>query len=249
MNRFISILIVVLLFVSLYFSYRTRAYRFEIFNDEFLELEAPEKIEIINRPIVFDTQRKFLTGLYRQKHTGDCDLDTDGTDACIFIEPKILVLHMTDLDSFEESFEYMKEPVLREEREKLISRSYDRVNVSSHYLIDKDGSIYSLMPDNYMGRHAIGVNHVSIGIENVGMNSAKPTREQVEANLKLIKSLIKKYGIKGDNIYSHAETALLKKKGAPIFIEKDENYLIQKNCGEKLIKEIRNKLKTYEERT
>ena len=38
MNRFISILIVVLLFVSLYFSYRTRAYRFEIFNDEFLEL-------------------------------------------------------------------------------------------------------------------------------------------------------------------------------------------------------------------
>ncbi len=159
--------------------------------------------------------------------------------ACVLIEPKIIVVHMTDLDSFEKSFEYMREPVLREEREKLISRSYDRVNVSTHYLIDKDGSIYSLMPDNYMGRHSMGVNHSSIGIENVGMNANPPTREQIEANVKLIKYLMKKYGIRVSDIYSHAETALLEKRGAPIFIEKDENYLIQKDCGQKLIKEIR----------
>jgi hypothetical protein len=242
MNKFISILILILIFVSLYFSYRTRGYRFEIFDDDFLESELVENINIINRPIVFDAQRKFLTGLYRQKHTGDCDPDTDGIDTCILIEPKIIVVHMTDIDSFEKSFEYMKEPVLREEREKLISRSYDRVNVSTHYLIDKLGNIYSLMPDNYMGRHAMGVNHSSIGIENVGMNANPPSREQVEANLKLIKYLMKKYDIKASDVYSHAETALLKEKGEPIFIEKDKNYLIQKNCGQKLIKEIRKRL-------
>ncbi|MCX6112064.1 MAG: peptidoglycan recognition family protein, partial [Proteobacteria bacterium] len=178
------------------------------------------------------------------KHTGDCDHEKNGMDSCLLITPKIIVLHMTDLENLEKSFEYMKEPVLREEREKLISRSYDRLNVSVHYLIDRDGTIYSLMPDNYMGRHAMGVNHLAIGIENVGMNEKGPTREQIDSNVKLIRYLMQKYNIDTKNIYSHSETGHLREKGSPYFVEKDENYFAQKNCGEKVIKDVKKRLKS-----
>ncbi len=242
MDKFIYALIFVLLSLTLFFSYRVKDYKFSILPKNAPVETVTYKIDVVSRPIVFDAQRKFLTALYREKHTGDCDHEKNGMDSCLLITPKIIVLHMTDLDGLEKSFEYMKEPVLREEREKLVSRSYDRLNVSVHYLVDRDGTIYSLMPDNYMGRHAMGVNHVAIGVENVGMNEIGPTREQVDANIRLVQYLMKKYNISPKDIYSHAGTGLLKEKNSPYFVEKDENYFMQKNCGEKVIKEVRKRL-------
>jgi len=230
--------------MTLLFSYQVKDYRFSIL-PESIPLETKTyNIDVVSRPIVFDAQRKFLTALYREKHTGDCDHEKNGMDSCLIIKPKIIVLHRTDLGDLEKSFEYMKEPVLREERDKLISRSYDRLNVSTHYLVDRDGTIYSLMPDNYMGRHAMGVNHLSIGVENVGMNDKGPTREQIDSNVKLVRYLIKKYSIEPKDVYCHTETGYLKSKGSPYFIEKDENYFVQKNCGEKVIKDVRKRLKS-----
>jgi N-acetylmuramoyl-L-alanine amidase len=244
MDKLIYALIFVLLGLTLFFSYKVKDYRFSILPETAsVETKAPS-IDTISRPIVFDAQRKFLTALYREKHTGDCNHEKGGMDSCLLITPKIVILHMTDLDDLEKSFEYMKEPVLREEREKLISRSYDRLNVSVHYLVDRDGTIYSLMPDNYMGRHAMGVNHLAIGIENVGMNNSGPTREQVDSNVKLVHYLMKKYGIKPEQVYSHAEVGTLREKNSPYFVEKDENYFMQKNCGEKLIKDVISRVKT-----
>lgn len=64
----------------------------------------------------------------------------------------------------------------------------DDLNVSSHYLVDRDGSIYQLMPENWMARHVIGLNHYAIGIENVGGIDGKDdlTEKQVEANAFLV---------------------------------------------------------------
>src|SRR5580693_7225904 len=42
------------------------------------------------------------------------------------------------------------------------------LNVSAHFLVDRDGTIYRLMPETWMARHCIGLNRVAIGIENVG---------------------------------------------------------------------------------
>ena len=48
---------------------------------------------------------------------------------------------------------------------------------------DTDGTIYRLMPEDRVGRHAIGLNHVSIGVENVGDGKRWPmTAAQVAAN-------------------------------------------------------------------
>jgi len=31
--------------------------------------------------------------------------------------------------------------------------------------VDRDGTVYRLMPENWMARHCIGLNHVAIGVE------------------------------------------------------------------------------------
>ncbi|MEI6093243.1 MAG: peptidoglycan recognition family protein [bacterium] len=241
-NKFLYVIIFLLLLITIIFSYKVKDYRFSLYPDNNTTLENTEKIDLISRPVIFDAQRKFLTALYREKHTGDCDHEKNGMDSCLLINPKIIILHMTDLDDLEKSFEYMKEPVLREEREKLISRSYDRLNVSAQYLVDKDGSIYLLMPDNNMARHAMGVNHLSIAIENVGMNQKGPSREQIDSNVKLVRYLMKKYKIGIDSIYSHADIGMLREKHSNYYVELEENYFIQKNCGEKLIKAVKKRL-------
>jgi N-acetylmuramoyl-L-alanine amidase len=249
MSRIITVLVFVLLALTLVFSYKTKDYKFSFVKDLNKVVsgdgvgKVEQKLEIVERPIIFDAQRKYLTATYREKHTADCDYKANGVEACLKIDPKIIVVHMTDLKTFEDSFNHMNEPVLGEEREKLVSRSFDRLNVSSHYLIDRDGTIYRLMPETYMARHAIGVNHDSIGIEHVGMNAEGPSPEQVEASTKLVSYLMKKYGIGSDKIYSHQSTATLKEEGSPLFVEKDENYFEPKNCGQKILAELKGRLK------
>jgi len=245
-NKFIYALVFVLVVLVIIFSYKTKDYRLNFFPDlsekETSSSGTKELIDVVSKPIVFDAQRKFLTALYREKHTGDCNREKDGLDVCVTIKPKIIILHMTDLETLETSFDYMKEPVLKEERDKLLSRSYDRVNVSVHFMIDRDGTIYSLMPENYMARHAMGVNHLAIGVENVGMNHTGPTREQIDSDVKLVRYLMSKYNIPAKDVYSHAEVAELRDKKSPFFVEQEKDYFMPKYCGEKVITEVRKRL-------
>jgi N-acetyl-anhydromuramyl-L-alanine amidase AmpD len=64
------------------------------------------------------------------------------------------------------------------------------VNVSAHFLIAQDGTILQLMPVTRMARHVVGLNKVSIGIENVGGPSLPLTSRQVAANEALIRYLV-----------------------------------------------------------
>lgn len=195
-------------------------------------------INIISKPIKYDAQRKFLTSIYRENHTGDCDHRRDGVETCVRIKPRMIVIHMTDINDLKNSFEAMNEPIISENRTDLIKRNYDRINVSAHFLIDKEGTIYQLMPENYMARHAMGVNHLSIGIENVGLNKEEPTKKQIESNIKLIKYLKSKYDI--EEIISHSEISDF--KNTTYFVEKIDNFFRDKDCGDRIIKEIRSEM-------
>lgn len=55
-------------------------------------------------------------------------------------------------------------------------------------MVDRDGSIYQLMPEKWMARHVIGLNHYAIGIENVGGINGKDdlTDAQARANAFLV---------------------------------------------------------------
>ncbi len=116
-----------------------------------------------------------------------------------------IVLHYTDTESLEESLEYLT----REEHQ-----------VSAHYLIDTDGSLYQLVDDKKRAWHAgishwkgvDNINHNSIGIEiqNAGFKRGKwhPFPEkQIDILLKLLNHLIEKHDIPTDNIIGHSDIA------------------------------------------
>ena len=69
------------------------------------------------------------------------------------------------------------------------------MNVSIQFLVDRDGTVYRLMPETWMARHCIGLNYSSIGVENVGGGDGidNLTDEQIEANIRLVRYLAGKY--------------------------------------------------------
>jgi len=121
---------------------------------------------------------------------------------------KSIVIHYTGIQS---------------ERESLIRLSDPKSEVSSHYLISRNGKVYRLIDDRYVAWHAgkscwqkfKNLNKNSIGIELVnkghkyGYTSFK--KKQITSLIKICKILIKKYKIKDKNIVGHSDIAPLRK--------------------------------------
>jgi N-acetyl-anhydromuramyl-L-alanine amidase AmpD len=102
------------------------------------------------------------------------------------------------------------------------------LNVSSHFVVDRDGSIYQLMPDTWMARHVIGLNHNAIGIENIGGIDGQDdlTEEQTKANAFLVCYLKKKH----PNIrYIIGHNDYLNFKNTSLWLERDPNYQTDKD--------------------
>lgn len=96
------------------------------------------------------------------------------------------------------------------------------LNVSAHFLVDRDGTIYRLVPETRMARHCIGLNYDSIGIENVGGGKAAPlTDQQVRANAALVRYLVRKHPTIR-YLLGHMEWRRFEK--APFFRELDPTY-------------------------
>ncbi len=96
------------------------------------------------------------------------------------------------------------------------------LNVSAHFLVDRNGEVFQLMKDNIMARHVIGLNYSSIGIENVGGIEGYPlTNEQLISNIKLVKYLKSKYP-KIDYLIGHFEYTNF--ENHELWLEKDSLY-------------------------
>jgi beta-N-acetylhexosaminidase len=143
-------------------------------------------IEIIDRPINFSEKRVGLTKEYIKNHY-------EITPESLEIDPKIIVLHWTAINNFDSCYALFNREILNDSRPDLTSAG--QVNVSIHFLVNRDGKIFQLMPDNIMARHCIGLNYNSIGIENVGGedNVDNLTDEQIDSNIKIVRTLKKKY--------------------------------------------------------
>jgi len=174
-------------------------------------------LEIVQKPISFSEHRQALTLEYIHKHYGLSPKD-------ITIIPRVIVVHFTAIPTLQGSFEAFDREELPSSR-KDISGKHASANVSVPYLIDKDGTIYQLMPDNWMGRHVIGLNYSSIGIENVG-NLGTLTDKQLEANIALNTYLQKKYE-SIDYLIGHSDYRCFEK--TPLWLERDKNYRTEKN--------------------
>jgi len=187
-------------------------------------------IHIISKPVKYTEIRKNLTLSYIKQHYG---IDTNSTQ----IIPRMVVVHWTKMNDFEEVYDLLNNETLSTERTDIQNASL--LNVSSHFLIDQKGHIFQLLPLDTMARHTIGLNYNSIGIENIGGadDIDNLTDAQLEANIKLIKYLSKmlpsiKY------LIGHLEYQTF--ENTPLWKELDNNYRTKKvDPGMRFINAIR----------
>ena len=187
--------------------------------------------EIVDKPILFDEERKAFTLDYLSDRYGLTQEEPT-------INPKMIVLHWTVIPTFEESFDTFYPAALPNRPD---IKAASTLNVSSQFMVDRDRTIYRLLPETTMARHVIGLNHCAIGIENIGGSEDLPlTKQQVASNIWLVNYLSDKYDI--DYLIGHYEYTLF--EGHDLWLEKDQGYRTKKeDPGEDFIKKVRDATK------
>jgi len=171
-----------------------------------------QPLKIIDKPIDFGSDRIKMTKEYIKTHYGKRVSN--------------------------KSFKRLKPQKLFTDRKDIAKASL--LNVSAHFLVARDGSIYRLMPENWMARHVIGLNYSSIGVENVGGKGNQKddlTPAQRRANIDLIYYLKAKYPtieyLIGHHEYKQMESTSL-------WLEKDKGYrTVKSDPGAKFMSEMR----------
>ena len=124
--------------------------------------------------------------------------------------PNLIVLHHTGSDSVGRALRALTSP----ERK-----------VSSHYLIDRDGTVIRLVDESARAWHAgkswwggiTDVNSVSIGVE-LHNNGSEPFPDvQIDALLKLLTDIRTRYPIPSANVVGHADVAPTRKDDPSAF--------------------------------
>lgn len=183
------------------------------------------------KPIIFDSQRIQLSLDYLKNRYGI----VQNTPT---IKPIMIVLHWTAISSLEKAFDVFNRSTLPQARKGIEYAS--TLNVSSQYLVDRDGTIFQLMPDTLFARHVIGLNYCAIGVENVGSEKDPLTDAQLNANVQLIRYLKDKYPI--EYVIGHYEYKQF--ISTPLWKESNPNYLTEKtDPGISFMKSIRERIK------
>lgn len=119
-----------------------------------------------------------------------------------------------------------------------IERLCDRKsNVSAHYIIRNDGSIYQLVEDNLIAWHAglsswkgeEKLNENSIGIEMDNLGDCAFPKEQMASCKDLCLYLMDEYNIASENILGHSDIAPDRKIDPGVYF--DWKYLQQNGIG------------------
>lgn len=148
---------------------------------------------VVQRPIPFGAKREQEMVAYAQRHYG--------IDTYKLIDPKAIVEHYTVTTTFAAAYNTFAADVADSELHEL-------PGTCAHFVVDKDGTIYQLVPLSVMCRHTVGLNATAIGIEQVGMTAqeilARPA--QVRSIVALSAWLRCREGIAMDDVIGHAES-------------------------------------------
>lgn len=194
-----------------------------------LACSSKSTFRIFEKPITWNSEREQLSIQYMK--------DRHGIEkSTASIDPQMVVVHWTAINSTEVTFDVFDAPTLGG-RPELTGAS--NLNVSSQFLIDRDGTIFRLLPDTTFARHTIGLNYCAIGIENVGGPEAPLTKEQLKANEELIRYLNKKYPI--DYVIGHHEYQLF--QSTELWKEIDPDYrTVKTDPGDEFMEKLRKNL-------
>ncbi|MEO8698729.1 MAG: peptidoglycan recognition family protein [Kofleriaceae bacterium] len=189
---------------------------------------AGSALAIVDAPMAWSSKREELTLAYRRRHS-----DAKATD--LAIEPHVIVLHYTAGGSAKSTRAYFDNARIEASRPELVRAG--AVNVSAHFVVDRDGTIYRLQPETRFARHCIGLNHIAIGIENVGDDHKFPlTEAQVVANAALVRELASRFRI--THLLGHYE--VMGFRDHPYFVELDRGYRNDKpDPGEAFMRKVR----------
>jgi len=175
---------------------------------------ALSALQIKHTPINFSDKRVELTKEYIKEHYGLNVKD-------INIVPKIIVVHHTAIDDYNDSLKRFISETLPTDRPDI--KNGGALNVSAHFMVERDGVVHQLMPLDFMARHVIGLNYSSIGIENVGGENSTDnlTPEQLKANIELVGYLKERFP-EIEYVIGHYEYRCF--EGTQLWLEVDDGY-------------------------
>lgn len=145
--------------------------------------EKPSGLPIAGKLSVSSEDRRLLMRAYALFHYG--------IDDWKLTEPSMLVIHYTGNDSDRYSLEVFAPARLSSSRAD-IERGGE-VNVGVHYVILRDGSIWSVLDETEMGRHVIGYNHRALGIEMTGSSGERITDAQIASCAALVADILRRH--------------------------------------------------------
>ena len=150
------------------------------------------KPHIVWKPIPFGAKRKAEMAQYSERHYG--------IDSYV-LHPKVIVEHYTATTTFASAYNTFAADVPDAELHQL-------PGTCAHFIIDRDGTIYQLVPLTIMCRHTVGLNYVAIGIEHVGTSDAEILNDaaQMQSSLELTAWLMQRYHIALKNVIGHNES-------------------------------------------
>lgn len=179
-------------------------------------------------PIIWNEERLALTAEHLEHHLGMPI--TDDLDASTRMDPKVVVLHWTAGPTAKSAFWTFYSP--RRKRKD----PHHQLNLSVHYIVDRDGTIYQLMPTDRVAAHVVGLNHVAIGIENVGDRRRWPlTPAQVTANIALVRYLDQKHDL--THLIGHYEFKRF--HGHPMWKGPEGHHIGRADPGEAFMAQVR----------
>jgi len=155
-------------------------------------LVAPPKPAIVSKPVPFPAHRLAEMAAYAKRHYGI---------ASYVLHPRAIVEHVTATTSFASAYNTFAADVPDGELHQL-------PGTCTHFIVDRDGTIYQLVPLDVMCRHTVGLNWAAIGIEHVGVSDAQVLGDaaQLRASLALTVWLMWRYRIALPNGIGHNES-------------------------------------------
>ncbi|HSP72853.1 MAG TPA: peptidoglycan recognition family protein [Gaiellaceae bacterium] len=155
-----------------------------------LAVPAPH---IVQRPIPFPPARKAETAAYARRHYG--------LATWRLAHPHVIVEHYTASTTFSSVWNTFASDAPDPEL-------HERPGTCAHFVVDRDGTIYQLVPLGVVCRHTVGLNWTAIGIEHVGTSDAEilDNPRQLAASLRLTLWLADRFQIRLANVIGHNES-------------------------------------------
>lgn len=145
-------------------------------------------------PIPFGATRRAQTARYAGKHYG--------VKSAALTDVRQVVLHYTVSPTYASA----RSVFASNAKARTPTGEYVSPGTCTHFVVDRDGTIYQLVSLRWICRHAVGLNHRSVGIEFVERSSAdnilnRP--KQMAAGVALVRWLQQRYGIADNDVIGH----------------------------------------------